>query len=180
MVALEEARFLDVKTPLEVLGEDGKKTTYSYINDAARSLGIEVMEVYTMISNGKARILDGETVKRGTLMERRRRRGKRVSNAKRKVEIPNGDGTINVFGSIKEATRALGKRDSTSVYVMVANGKARFVHEEEEEEEEKFYDALEYQEWEKEEEKFHDALEHQDWEKKGGRKEGMEWNDTEE
>ena len=53
MVALKEARFLDVKTPLEVLSEDGKKTTNSCINNAARSLGIEVMEVYTMISNGK-------------------------------------------------------------------------------------------------------------------------------
>ena len=52
-----------------------------------------------------------------------------------------------------EATRALGKRDSTSVYVMVANGKARFVHEEEEEEEEKFYDALKHREWQREEKK---------------------------
>ena len=168
-VARGGGRIVDIRIPVEVVNEDGTRSTYQDINEVARIYGISTMEVHNMISNGTARL--GKPTRKVLTKPITRRKGLRTKCA---VEVLNENGTTDrTFGSIKEAGKVLGN-NNMKIYAMVARGKARLVYREnrrkeekyreEEEEEEKSYDAVEYQ---KEEERFYDAVKCQE--------KGMKW-----
>ena len=164
-VARGKGRFVDIMIPVEVVNEDGTRDTYQSINEVAKILGITTMEVHTMIATGKVRL--GSSIRKVLTKPVTKRKSMSTRCA---VEVPNEDGTIRIFGSIREATKVLGCRNYTAVYIMAALGKARLIYrakeeEEEEEKEEVFYDALDQQEWMGEkEEKFYDTLFQREWE----------------
>ena len=121
-VARGGGRFVDIIIPVKVVNEDGIKITFKDINEVAETCMISTMEVYTMISNGKARL--GEPIRKVLTKPIMKRKGLRTKCV---VEVLNEDGMIDrTFNSIKKAAKVLGTGNTIDIYTMTALGKARF------------------------------------------------------
>ena len=153
-VAKGGGRIVDIRVPVEVMSGNGTRSTYRSINEAAETLRITTMEVYTMVTNGKASF--GVPIREVLTILIRGRRGLRT---RRVVEVPSEDGTIRVFESISGVGRTFGI-NRKCVYTMVAliyrleEGKEE--EEEGEEEEGEGEEAVDYHELYKEKEEVKD------------------------
>ena len=143
-----KGRIVDIRVPVKVINKDGTRTTYRSINAAAETLKISTMEVYTMVTNGKASF--GKSIRETLTYPIRKRRGLSTEYI---VEVLSEDGTVDrVFKSINEAARIL-KVYSNRVYTMIALGKARLVYRAKEgEEEEEIEEEEDEEEGEEEDE----------------------------
>ena len=124
-VARGGGRLVDIRIPVEVVNEDGTRSTYKDINEVARIYGISAMEVHTMISNGTARL--GKPT--GKVLTNRPREGRVFGNSNIKVYA------MVAHGKARLVCRGKGKKEKK-------RRKKRKIRKKKE----RFYDAVECQE----------------------------------